>query len=166
MAKFNFTKAFDEIGSMFVTALKNKMHGQKGIDGMSYSPPAPSTLRARRSLKGKAASASTKRLVVTNELANEGFGYTVKPNDLRVFVRPVSHKDGVSYDRIIEYNSRGQSRVNKNITNPPLVFPTNSSEILMMKKEVKTAMAILQDHANRQFKDKLNMKLKVVLRVG
>lgn len=166
MAKFNFKDTFDKIGRIFVQGLSKRMKQQKGIDGQGYSAPEPSTLRERRSMNGKAASASTKRLVVTHELSNEGFGY--KPSDLgvKIFARNVSHSEGISYERLIEYNSKGQSRVNKNIKSPPLVFPTNGNEVMMMENEMRLAKSIFEKEASKQMKDMAKMNLKVKLNIG
>ena len=108
----------------------------------------------------------SKKLVVNKLLSSEGFGYNAKPDNVKIFARPVSHREGVSYDRLIEYNSRGQARVNKRIANPPLVFPTNPSETMMMSNEFKVAKNIFREEANKQIKDAAKMNLKVILRVG
>lgn len=172
MAKFNFKKVFEDIGKIFVQGLSKRMKQQKGIDGGAYSSPAPSTLLSRRGKKsgktGKVlkSSGSTKRLVVTGELSNEGFGYSATDNGVKVFARPVSHSVGVSYDRLIEYNSKGQSKVNKNIKNPPLVFPTNKSEVEMMQNEIKIARELFAREAKKQIQEMAKTNLKVQLRVG
>lgn len=164
--QFDFTKAFDQIGSYFRTGLSKRMKSQRGIDDNTYSSPEMSTLKARRSMKGKAASASTKRLVVTGELSGEAFDYKASATGVKIFARNVSHLSGVSYDRLIEYNSRGQSKVNRNIKNPPLVFPTNKGEIELMMGEMEVARRLFATEAKRQMREKAVIRLKVALRVG
>ena len=171
MATFKFKKVFEDIGKIFAQGLSKRMKQQKGIDGGAYSAPAPSTLLSRRRVKSKTgkalkSSGSTKRLVVTGELSNEGFGYTPSDNGVKVFARPVSHSAGVSYDRLIEYNSRGQSKVNKYIKNPPLVFPTNKGEVEMMQNEIKIARELFAREAKKQIQEMAKTNLKVQLRVG
>ncbi len=166
MADFNFKETFDKIGKIFVQGLSKRMKQQTGIDGAPYSPPEKSTLRSRQYLKGKTASGKTTRLWVTNELANEGFSHVPYAKGVKVFARNVSHKSGVSYERLIEYNSKGQSRVNTNIKNPPLVFPINKNEVLLMTREYEEAKRIFDKDALKQMKAMAKVSLKVKLNIG
>jgi hypothetical protein len=109
---------------------------------------------------------STKRLWVTGEFGNEAFGYKPTENGVKIFAREVSHKDGISYAQILRYNSRGQSKLNRHIKIPPLVFPTDKNEIAMMSDQFTDAKRIFEKEANKQMREQLNTKMKVVLRIG
>ena len=172
MAQFDFRDTFDKIGRIFVQGLSKRVKQQTGIDGSGYSKPAESTLRSRRAKKsaktGKVltSSASTKRLWVTGEFGNEAFGYTPKANGVKVFVREVSHKLGISYAQILRHNSRGQRELNRNIASPPLVFPVNASEVMLMTDEMEKAKRIFAIEANKQLREKAKMNIKVQLKIG
>lgn len=166
MAQFKFRETFEKIGKIFAQGLSKRMKQQTGIDGQAYSSPEPSTLRARQRLKGKASSASTKRLVVTNELSNEAFSHTASDTGVKVFARNVSHRAGLSYQRLIEYNSKGQSLVNSDIKNPPLVFPTDKNEVLMMQNEMELAKRLFAGEAKKQMRQMATLNLKVKLNIG
>jgi hypothetical protein len=156
----DFKPILEKIGKIFVQGLSKRMKQQKGIDNNTYSSPAPSTLKARKSLKGKAASSSVKRLVVTNELSNNAFSFKAFKDRVAIYAREASHLGGISYARIIEYNSKGQSRVNPKIVNPPLVFPTNSAEVGMMDNEIKIARNIFAKEALAKLKEEAKMNIK------
>jgi hypothetical protein len=166
LADFKFRESFEKIGKVFVQGLSKRMKQQTGVDGQTYSPPEESTLKARRRMKGKASSASVKRLVVTNELSNEAFAYVAGDIGVKVFARNVSHRNGLSYQRLIEYNSKGQSLVNSDIKNPPLVFPTNKNEVMMMENEMEVAKRIFATDAKAQMRKMAVMNLKVKLNIG
>lgn len=179
----DFTPALDAIGRIFVQGFSKRMKQQIGIDGEAYSRPEASTLAKRRygtgmqkrqgkTLKNRtkrASSQSTKRLVVTGELSNEAFGYDVKNGACRVFAREVSHMGGLSYAQILRYNSRGQKDINKNIKRPPLVFPTNQSEISGMTTEIDLCNRVLRNALSKEIakmKAAGLKKISTVLTIG
>lgn len=120
-----------------------------------------------KSLAKKLGKAGTdNRLFVSGEFANEGFSYKAIPNGVKVFAEESQHEGGVTNAQILRWNSRGQPKLNRHIANPPLVFPTNKNEIMMMTNEWELARRAFQKDAKAQMKDMANMKMKVVLNIG
>lgn len=136
MAAFDFTATFDAIGRIFTRGLKRRIENQVDINGARYSPLKPSTLRKRKTRKN--GTKNTKRLHVTRDTANRGFGHTPDSSGVTIFVSGEDHMSAnATYRDIIRWNSRGQPVVNPNIIDPPLVFPINPEEVKLMTKEMQ-----------------------------
>lgn len=169
--QFNFKPVFERIGQEFARGLQKRIPAQVGIDGQAYSKPAESTLKGRRGKTGKGgralkSSGSTKRLWVTGEFSKEAFGYKASETGVQVFAREVSHTGGISNAQIVRYNSKGQDKVNRNIANPPLVFPTNPEEVMLMQDEMRLARELFAREAKKQMREMAGLNLKVKLNVG
>ena len=171
MAQFNFKPVFERIGQEFARGLQKRIPAQVGIDGQAYSKPAESTLKGRRGKVGKTgkilkSSLSNKRLWKTGEFSKEAFGYKASEVGVKVFAREVSHTGGISNAQILRYNSKGQPQVNKNIANPPLVFPSKPDEVLLMHDELRLAKELFARDAKKQMREMAAMNLKVQLNLG
>jgi len=197
---FDFTKTFDFIGRAFVRALSLNVRQQQGIDGNGYSFIAPSTGKSRRAkrtgtkfLKGirtkrvkdfdesyevtksvfsRGLVVSLKRLFVTGEFAASGFNYSPDKNGVDVFVPESFHKGGATMADIVRYNSRGQSRLNKNIKAPPLVFPNNAGEVALIRDSttggsvLERGQKMLKDEIVKQMKEQGILVAKRELHIG
>jgi hypothetical protein len=174
LAKFNFTKAFEEIGKQFVKGLKDRIIHQKGLDGAGYPPPTPATLEIRKARTGKGgsklkSSGSTKRMHVTGDTANQAFSYLAKPNGVSIFALSFMHREGgITYREIIQDNGKGLGGTNPNIkeSNKPLLFPAKPDDISLMTKEMRLAKNLIADEASKQFKEMAKTNLKIMVQVG
>ena len=170
MAAFDFTATMDAIGKIFTRGLKRRIENQVGIDGAHYSYPKASTLKRRKVGKigtKRAAAVNIKRLHVTRDTANRGFGHTPDSSGVTIFVSSGDHMSAnATYRDIIRWNSRGQPVVNPYIVNPPLVFPTKEAEVNLMKAEMGEAGKKLHLDVVRQLREKGIVRAKVVLNIG
>jgi hypothetical protein len=199
--QFDFTSVFEEIGKLFVRGLFLRMRNQIGIDGVAYSPDAPSTIKGRARRKagdkyvhffikregkggthrvGKHYSAAAmsydpRRLWHTGRLAKGAFDSLASKDSVKVFVKDSFYAPGwgaldpskrQTFSDIIGWNSRGQSEVNTNIKSPPLVFPTDTGDLLMMEKEMKFAKRMFDIEAEKQMNKLATLKLRKVLKIA
>jgi len=181
---FNFQSILEQIGQLFVSGLKSRIEQQIGIDSKTYSRPTISTLRQRsaslskftpslkgaKQRKGKLKQVSTDRLFVTHQLANQGFDYNVKENSATVFVSPTVHNvignaKALTMRDIVEYNSRNQSKVNRRIVDPPLIFPTTSEEVELLQKEYHASYDLFQQELQKQLNNILINNFHITLNI-
>jgi hypothetical protein len=111
------------------------------------------------------------RLLVSKDTALRGFKSEAKSNSVRVYVSEASHikmgkQPTKTYAEIIGFNSRGQDDLNTGIKSPPLVFPTDATEIEMMEKEMDFAHRMFEKEASIQMNKLATLRLKKVLRIG
>ena len=89
---------------------------------------------------------------------------------VKIFAKNALHRSGKRFSDILKYNSRGQDEVNPNIQNPPLVFPTNKSEILMLQDGNRPVMEKirrdLEKEVLKQLKEMGEVSIKVKLNIG
>ena len=153
MAAIDLTVAWAAIGEKFRNGLMNRIFRQQGIDGGAFSPPKSSTMKPRR-FKSKKVSGvkvkSGKRLWVTGNYAKSAFNYVADGFGVTVFASTNLHPDGATYAAITRYNSRNYEP-NKNILNPPLVFPRTAQEVAMMRDEVQFARYALSKALTTEF---------------
>lgn len=177
---FDFTTIFKEIGRIFVRRLGLNIRNQTGIDGQKYSRPEMSTLKSRqRALKGKTlrqtkrtekrplTSVPISRLFVTQDTSKRAFDSISDKDSATVYVTGKQHiGNKATFQEIIGYNSRGQSNINSDIKNPPLVFPTTTREVLLMRDEVAQGSRLLKNEVLRQIKEKGLWGIKRTLTIG
>ena len=189
---FNLTKGMQAVGSLFVTGIRQRIKAQMGIDGRPYSPPAPSTIKARKRLflgpvrdskhipqlgmtsrgtarleEAEEAIVPQTRLYVTHDLEARGFQFEAGPDSVTVFVSDVPHipfyYDTPALSDIIRWNSQGMDDVNVRIADPPLVFPTNEFQVRSMP-EWQTAMRILRFEVMQQAEAEASAMLQRTLK--
>lgn len=95
---------------------------------------------AGRLRKSPARAVPVTRLLFTGRFAKGAFKYDARPDMLRVYVSRGNYpvhwtQQPVSYSDIVAFNNQGSPAVNRNIANPPLIFPNrgNQSQVEMMR---------------------------------
>jgi hypothetical protein len=192
--QFDFKEVFTEIGRLFVHGLGLRIKKQVSLDGARYSRPELSTLKARQrmlagtksrkgiTLRGKIRAVQAvgaqgltnvpiTRLLVSQDTANRGFGSEASKDNVRIFISDAYHikmgkQKTISFSKIISHNSRGQDDLNTAIKSPPLVFPTDTAEILMMEKEIGFARRMFDAEASEQMNKLATLKLRKVLKIA
>ncbi|TAK56690.1 MAG: hypothetical protein EPO24_10870 [Bacteroidetes bacterium] len=136
---------FEEIGKLFVQELQSNIKNQVDIRGRRFSPVATSTFKR---LLNKEGSFLRTRLMFTGRFLLGAFKFISDENSVSVFVSedmyPARHSNGsVTYADIVRMNNDGSSEVNPAINSPPLIFPNNENDIMMMKSW-ETALDMLE----------------------
>lgn len=99
----------------------------------------PTTGKQRKSL---ATSVPITRLLFTQHFWRGAFKFKAEKDNVAISVSndtypDVRQRDGssqhVSYADIVRFNNDGSSEVNRSITSPPLIFPNNDGEVVLMK---------------------------------
>jgi hypothetical protein len=163
MTVIDLTEAWTAIGIKFQNGLMNRIFRQQGIDGGMFPPPKPETIWTRKfktkRVKGLKVK-SGKRLWITGNYAKSAFNYLSDQMGVTVFASNNLHPGGATYADITRYNSRNYEP-NKNILNPPLVFPRTQSEVLMMDDEIQFARHTLKKAITEQLRAVVPEKVEI-----
>ena len=85
---FNLTAQLQQIGSLFVSEIKNRMTQQKGVDGATYAPLKPATIKQKEKI---ASGNASKRMIRTRDFLNNAFRSEASNNNVRVFIGDEPH---------------------------------------------------------------------------
>jgi hypothetical protein len=122
----------------------------------------PTTGKKRKSV---ASSVSLNRLLFTGGFVHNAFKSEPRKEEVRVYCNPAVYPgESVSYADIVRYNNRGSSSVNRNIINPPAVFPLNQADVQKLQA-YKYSVALLNSPTvmkkiiGREYRKKITVSL-------
>ena len=105
---------------------KDQVRKKQGIDGASYS-----ALKNKRQ-KGHNQGLNT-RLNDSGRFQQNAVVASSTDTTITIEGNTAVHSKGVTYNDIIAYNNRDNSNVNRNIDNPPSIFPTKEEDVEKME---------------------------------
>lgn len=123
--KLDLSQLFRVYAKRFEKELKAKIRSKIGIDGQTYSHLKEwAILAGRRTNSRLTHTGKFRDNAVTSEATDIGFKVQGNPN---------SYEGAVTFDDIISYNNRGSATVNRDIDQPPLIFPNTDEEVMMLQ---------------------------------
>ncbi len=170
MTSFDFTSVFQRIGALFVTELKALMYAQRGVDGSTYAPLAPATIRQKLAVSSATAS---QRMIRTKDFVNNAFNSEASASNVRVFVSPELHGRDLKTARkastkaklaaaAIPYNEIAEYQLP---TGSSKFFPLDDADVAGMKS-FQRAKEMLLEEAVRQAREKFTLHIRTELHIG
>jgi hypothetical protein len=131
----DLSNLFNIYAKKFVKEFKGFVRQKTGIDGNTFSPLKNVSKTVQKT--GKKAGQSRKRNPNSrlNDSGNFRENFVIGESTdygMTISGNKSTHPKGISYSNIIAYNNKNSPAVNKNITTPPLIFPTTVQEVKSM----------------------------------
>jgi hypothetical protein len=138
-------------------ATKNRVSGGK---------PKDETKKSKTRLRSSLA-VNIQRLMNTNRFHQFAFYSIPTHDDLVIGVSRDDYAEGVTFKQIVHWNNRGDAKVNRNIVNPPLIFPNTLEEAVRMKsvRGIQRRFEALAPELMKQISRDIPAKITVNLQV-